>query len=831
MMASQRTITGNKSTHSISDMGYPEKLLRNDQDATKHMCLFYLAGLIGTGAALEDFFYLLCKTLDYDKNKVLFFYSTYMTITNGLLFSELPDGLTETNYGQWISTCKQRCTSTRTSTCANLCKRKSYKEYDIPSGACLMCKLSPSYQNSRDPLERIVIRYFMNPSTPISRIYINNVSAGSGFMSVERISPRANTFGKYPVIRFYHYIYDFLFSDPCAASLRSNPQAFNDAAVSYIYDHLDLVGYNEELVTQDMIFSKLHILLNSLWKTDMSEMMYEDDTEYIVSTCIQCLSEPYEPVFEGKQMNPHAVSNSTPTFRQKRSTKKTHDDSPDLFQLFEANRSALADSSNPSSSDRSAAEPSCKEENDDLLLDAIPLSESGNEDPISSKESTLMPTDEAGDVIDNSASDPALDSAESESTINPLSVVDMIDFSDADYTPFIHSFDDMSTDMPLGDPAALATNSEHEHDIAVMPDDTPAIDLTPLTSSHPHHESGYEIGQVMPYKLSYLGQLLPATPPPYQYCITIPRSCFQVGSGYTIIRVTDESNWDFLQACASSDYALLSPAVMQGGQEGLLIYLPSTTRHYFFNLSTRGGDSLDSILLNQYVQLYTSDTLGCINMLVKYGSDICGSALIGMDLYFMLRCNLSSRLQVYLHSGFAHGNHEPCGMSLAAYMAFKAAISDQNEVGSYLEQTNRLQTAYRVLLHQWYLPPILADAMPIATYADDLTVNFLFREGYRFVRSGTVYTILFHNDMHIGGDLSAGSFLVDVLGLFDSMTHRYYHTSRIIYCDDTSISIFIESSGADAAIFYDLFYHGLEICMGNHGYQITNTVTVRIEYL
>ena len=834
-------------------MGYPARLLRNDQDSTKHVCLFYLAGIIGTGAELEDFFYLLCKTLDYDKNTVLFYYSTYMVVTGGKLFSEMPPGLTDAGYESWVVSRKQRCTSTRTSTCANLCKRKAYQDFDIPLYACQMCKLSPTYRNSRDPLERMVLRYFMESSTPASRIYISN--SINGFVSVERLSPTLYTFGKYPVIRFYNFVYDFLFSDPAACALRSDRVKFDDAVTAYICDHLDLSAFSADISVQPILVSKLHALLDILWDADISDMQTTDDGTCFADTCIRCLSQTYMPIYEGKQMNPYPVTKTSRSATTKRRQKHVVDSNqptdPDLFDLFDAHMSAggqpsdlRVDHASVADTDASqthiiASESNAKSAENleigssvcDTSAYCEPNIDSSHTDIIADHPDTpnlaVNEVDYEDNVNDEEEEEDALPDSLRSSTELP-SLIDVVHFNDSDYVPFSHKETDTAqiTEDPgcleVGLPTALQKangNSLCAHD---------AFD--PLRFPARSERESLAVGPLSDCRLAYIGQLLPNVSVPYRYCIAIPDVCLGTAADYDIIRITDENNLDFLHACAASHYALLSPAVVQGVEEGMLIYLPRTMKRYFYNLAVRGSDGLDAILLTSTLQLYTADTLGCIHMLVKYDSKIAHGNLAGIDLHFLFSHSKRSRSDVYADIRFAGGDRRADSMPLSAFRLFVSSVANAGAYDAYFPAITRLQTSYRVLFHQWYLPPVLANSMPIAALSDDLTVAFLFRNEYRFSQCGTLYTILFQNQVVIGGDLSASAILPDILGLFDLMTHRYYHAARLVHCDSASISIFLESTSKDAAAFYDMFYHGLEGCMGMHGYSITDTVTVRLEY-
>ena len=838
----------------VAGMGYPARLLRNDQDSTKHVCLFYLAGIIGTGAELEDFFYLLCKTLDYDKNTVLFYYSTYMVITGGKLFSEMPPGLTDAGYESWVASRKQRCTSTRTSTCANLCKRKAYQNFDIPSYACQMCKLSPTYRNSRDPLERMVLRYFLETSTPASHIYISN--SIDGFVSVERLSPNLYTFGKYPVIRFYNFVYDFLFSDPAACALRSDRTKFDDAVTTYICDHLDLSTFPSDLVARPILVSKLHALLDVLWDADISDMQTTDDGTCFADTCIRCLSQAYMPIYEGKQMNPYPVtktSRSTTTKRRKKHVVDSNQPTdPDLFDLFDARMNAGGQPSDlhADHADHASAVDTDTDqthlvmsESDAKNAETLEMStsacdtstycepnlDSSHTDIIEDHPDTPNLTVNEVDYEDNVNDEEDDDLPDSlRSSTDLPSLIDVAHFNDSDYVPFSHKNAD--TSQITGDTSCLQV------------DQSPTLQRADETFLYLHDEfdslrfparsvrENLAVGPLSDCRLTYIGQLLPNVSVPYRYCIAVPNVCLGTTSDYDIIRITDENNLDFLHACAASRYALLSPAVAQGVEEGMLIYLPYTKKRYFYNLAVRGSDGLDAILLTPTLQLYTTDTLGCIHMLVKYDSKIAYGNLAGIDLHFLFSHSKRSRSDVYADARFADGDRRADSMPLSAFRLFVSSVANGGAYDAYFSAITRLQTSYRVLFHQWYLPPVLANSMPISALSDDLTVAFLFRNDYRFSRCGTLYTILFQNQVVIGGDLSTNAILPDILGLFDLMTHRYYHAARLVYCDSASISIFLESTSKDAAAFYDMFYHGLESCMGMHGYSITDTVTVRLEY-
>jgi hypothetical protein len=55
----------------------------------------------------------------------------------------------------------------------------------------------------------------------------------------------------------------------------------------------------------------LHILLKSLWKTDVSDMVGDDaDKQAYSNYCKSLVAKPYVPVYEGKQTNPKPLNNA-----------------------------------------------------------------------------------------------------------------------------------------------------------------------------------------------------------------------------------------------------------------------------------------------------------------------------------------------------------------------------------------------------------------------------------------------------------------------------------------------------------------------------------------
>jgi hypothetical protein len=144
----------------------------------------------------------------------------------------------------------------------------------------------------------------------------------------------------------------------------------------------------------------------------------------------------------------------------------------------------------------------------------------------------------------------------------------------------------------------------------------------------------------------------------------------------------------------------------------------------------------------------------------------------------------------------------------------------------------RLRDAYHVLFHQMYLHPIVADAHPIFDFLHPFQVQWLFNSSYRFCTKGTLYTIKLNHPIGVGGDLSCSSLLTRLVTIFDNMTHRYYRSSRIVHCGNHSISIFLESTGVDASIYYDILYQYIEICLQEflQPEDIPHTITSRIEY-
>lgn len=855
------------------------QLLRNDMDATKHTCLYYLAGMIGTGSELEDFFYLMCKTLDYDKNKVLFYYSTYMTVTGGTLFSDASDSLSDEHYEDWIKERKQSCPSVRTSTCGNLCRRKAYHSFDIPTYACSMCKLSPFYRNSREPLERMVIRYFMDPSTPATRIYVNG--SEDGFVSVERIAPRANSFGRYPVIRFYNYVYDYLFNDAEAVSLRTDRDQFNESAAGYISSRLDLSSYDESVVNREMVQNRLVALLRLLWDTDITSMKADDDGVRFADACIKLMHHAYEPVYEGKQANPHPASKddgrsgSGHPRKKKRSTGIPR--SMDLLQMAEAfvssQESAMKESVRSVES-TSAAEQGTAVENRDATCpfvadnggsttcfqhdydDMFGLADPGD--------SSVQASESAADITD-----PDADTDDGFVLPDDIALLDQADFRDVDYVPFVYedALPDMVnvSDLPSlsDDSACVSTDTEcvigetADSDLPLITTDE--NDISVLSASEDEHPMNFPIrfapawrypfdyGQLcmdnpssgkcsgagglpsLPADIDYLGNYMRDVSAAYRYCVRIPFLVPDCAPHGYPVRITDETMWNFLHECATSDYAILLPAVSGMNEEGLLVFLSSRMRYYFFNLSVRGAENLDCILINSRTTIYTPDTLGCMHMLVKYGSRIASGSLIGMDLFFERAGSLKSREDVYAMDIFSEHTGAlllPLGM----YEAYMDQFGGNGTTASCHYAVSRLMCAYRMLFHQKFLPPLLSDGAPLFAFTDDLHIRFLFGAGYRFAKRGTLYTIRFGPDVTIGGDLTSDSLLCDLLGLFDLMTHRYFHTSRIIYCDQSSISVFLESVGSDAGIFYDMFYHGVEAVLLDHGCTVAQTVTIRTEY-
>lgn len=878
---------------------YTSQLLRNDMDATKHSCLYYLAGTIGTGAELEDFFYLMCKTLDYDKNKVLFYYSTYMTVTGGTLFSGSP--LTDERYEDWIRERRHRCSSVRTSTCENLCRRKAYLGYDIPSHACCMCKLSPSYKNSRDPLERMVIRYFMDPGTPSARIYVNG--SEDGFVSVERISPRANSFGRYPVIRFYNYVYDYLFNESGASDLRSDRNKFNEAAAGYISSRLDLSSFDSNLVDRDIIYARLVSLLGLLWDTDIAPMKSDDDGSRFADMCIRLMHQPYEPVYEGKQVNPRSVSDNGGGKGTRRSRKKRLSSDAfsgmDLVQMAEAavaaqksvvsEHAGAADldgiSADITSGDKSACasvpgvqvDVSEAQTGNNETCQFVAETDPGNRNGVDNLQHDdddmfgLASQDaQTGHVCDPAADSDAYQLSDDAICAMPA-LLDRSDFRDSDYVPFDYgatltslSNPDCDQSAPEEDVVSLTadrvdagmvleqsgdTDGGTGHsDARQTPTETVTEEsaLLPFlfapawrypyaygqlcgdTSSCGAHHSQRDTLLTLSSGIDYLGHLVHGVAAAYQYCVRVPYPVAVPASSWYPVRITDETAWDFLHECATSDYALLLPAVSGVNEEGLLLFLSSRMRYYFFNLSVRGADNLDCILINSRTVLYTSDTLGCMSMLVKYGSRIASSPLIGMDLFFQLSGNALCREEVYAMDCFKAA--DVLSLPLCMYKTYIDQFGGSGASAGCHYEVSRLMCAYRMLFHQRYLPPLLSDGAPLFAFTDDLHIRFLFDAGYRFTRRGTLYTIRFGPDVTIGGDLTGDSILCDLLGLFDLMTHRYFHASRIVYCDQSCISVFLESLGTDAGIFYDMFYHGVEAVLLDHGHAVAETVTIRTEY-
>lgn len=869
---------------------FTSRLLRNDMDATKHTCLYYLAGIIGTGAELEDFFYLMCKTLDYDKNKVLFYYSTYMTVTAGTLFSDSIAVLSDDNYEEWIKSRKQRCSSVRTSTCENLCRRKVYRDYDIPSHACSLCKLSPQYRNSRDPLERMVIRFFMDSSTPPASIYVNG--SEDGFVSVERISPRANSFGCYPVIRFYNYVYDFLFNDTLAASLRSDRIRFNDAAASYISSRLDLSSYNSAFVSRDMVYNRLVVLLGLLWNTDIAPMKSDDDGNRFADACIMLMHHAYEPIYEGKQMNPRPVANGgvIGTKKGRRSKKRSESCASrgmDLLQMAETAVAAQAETMTNSDDFRTTETTNVQEVMiaGNFVAESISeQSESGSSDTgqqvvVDSKNSTGSFRGNGGEfsgltglqLYENERGAPAVveetDFVSGEQDVLLPAILDCADFQDADYVPFNYGRRDANIGMDANglQPESPEQTGDEDECIAPVIDDISgtnavadfpcACDMTigtgqtkdacllPLqfapTSCYPyvygqlcvdeiHSSDEHGYFPSLPSEINYLGDLVQGVSAAYRYCACVPvLSAMRVSFGAPL-RITDDVMLDFLHECATSEYAILLPAVSGMNEEGLLVFLSSCMRYHFFSLSVRGADNLDGILIDSHTMIYTSDTLGCMSMLVKYGSRMASGSLVGMDLVFQQARNIGGRNAVYKLDLFKGAG--VLMLPLCMYEVYMDEFGGRGATARCHYEASRLMRAYHMLFHQRFLPPLLSDGAPLFAFDDDLHVHFLFSNGYRFTKRGTLYTIRFGPDVTVGGDLTVDSFLCDLLGLFDLMTHRHFHTSRIVYCDQFSVSVFLESTGSDAGIFYDMFYHGLETVLLDHGYGVAQTVTTRTEY-
>lgn len=787
----------NISTQKLNQpLNFPHHLLRNDQDSTKHMCLFYLAGIIGTGVELEDYFYLLCKTLGYDKTKVIFYYSTYMTVTQSKLFANA-DMLNDASYERWINERKRHCSSTRTSTCENLCKRKAYRDLNIPFYACQLCKLSSSYQNSRDPLERLMMRYFMDASTPASIIYSCHFS--SGFVSVERISPNFYSFGQYPIVRIYNFIYEFLLSKPSALELRADKHLFNDAVTTYICNHIDLSTYPKKDVSLTMITSRIHGMLQSLWNNDISILQSTGD-DCLINMCIRHLSVPYSPTHEGKQTNPHVVT------RRRSLDNKESISSGYQLDLFDFAATSMTDA-----------------------------------DFIGSDECAARKIPVQNHALSN-VDVPILHNPNAEESSAP-SVIDDAGFSDEAYAVFLQNEHEPVHAHAASDCACENANVNPENTDAsgALYSDIESNSITPISSNN-SNSTTYDLHRIRSLsaalatystQMVYLGQLLPDVSLPYRFFVVMPPTVFNSCSDSAIIRVTDRCHMDLLHDCVASEYVLLSPAIVHDMDEGFLIYTSNRQCPFFFSLIAHDIAELDSLLCGCN-HIYTADTLGCMNIFVKYGSSLAHAAIISMDLYAMLKFGAISRSQLYTMDAFAGGDSSPYSMPISAYHKFcfiEKTLRDVNFSDALIADMSKLQTAYRVLFQQNYASSIIGDSLPLIAFNNDFSIEFLFRKGYRFACAGTVYTILFRNNIQILGDLRDKVLLPDMLEFLELMPRRFYHLLRLVHCDTRSISLFIGSFGLDAELFYDMLYQGLERCLITHGQCSADTVTVRVEYV
>lgn len=730
----------------------------------QHICLFYLADKL-TVPKLQEFYHRMCSALGYGERKYESYYLLYDSQYH--IFKDTPLTDSRKKALTKIASC---------STCHTICKKNIYKPYQIEDNACIVCKLSSLYRNGRIRSEANVLRRFLAPNAPFSDIFLNPSMA---FNSCVRLG-RDYAIGTFPIIQMHAFLYAYLKDNGGYGDVTK--EAFLDGFVLYLFSKVTTAP-NES--SHHMDATEFHNLvqfhLEQLYLIDsrsISADLWDKEANDLKRIYTYIAPSPaYNGISVAVDASPNNIHKQTKEIGEQYS----------LFDMVCPPTNIQNRNKRESDMYDASTYPNNNIANESIVYND--LNDEGTTECAESSKLKNEPLDttEPSEQFDAPAIFDPCDMQEipEDAIYNESDAKELYNYYPDEEIPeeAFSSYDGFVPQELLYDDTAENDRNSKGQSMSVEGND--------LQDAKQTSEENFD-----PTKGTSL--LLPSKiPSALDSCVSISELLFDGA----VQSLDSDHCFDFSEHVLRSEFVCIEPAV-NFNRYGLLIFVPDDMHTYFFDMDLYGTDMLESLFMEDSLDIYTMHTLTVIDLFARHFSSF--QKVCPLDLILSFEYGLYEHSTIFERLGWSDTNYYHYMPSYPMVYASCKSLSEDVK-----KNVRRLVLLYRELAKNdqlGFLNKYLSENLVVQ---DIRTIGFRYRFGMEIHQKGFLY-ILSLPEQSFSRTLSADGLLADVLLILNVLPHSHQKKVYLLSVEPVQLVFFYLGDKDEAVQFYDLFLARLQ---------------------